>query len=65
MYQLTEEEYEEHIDSCDGFCTECGEVKYSFTEPDAENYPCEACGKNAVVGFELALIIGLIDFTDL
>lgn len=32
-----------------GFCIECGE-EADGCEPDAEKYPCEACGERAVYG---------------
>jgi len=31
----------------EGICTACGE-EAGDVEPDAENYPCEWCGENAV-----------------
>jgi hypothetical protein len=41
----------------DGFCVACGE-EATGVEPDAERYPCEACGKRAVYGAEQLLIHG-------
>lgn len=40
-----------------GFCRACGKMAYGV-EPDAEQYECEACGKNAVYGAEQLLIMG-------
>lgn len=39
----------------EGICTNCGELR-SECEPDAENYPCESCGENKVVGLESAIL---------
>ncbi len=38
-----------------GFCLECGAEHY-YIEPDAQDYECEDCGKNAVYGAEEILI---------
>lgn len=59
-FPLTEEEYEELVDSYSGICTECGEIHHCYTEPDAEGYHCDECGKNAVMGIENALICGVV-----
>lgn len=58
--EMDEEEYWEHSNDFDGVCKVCEEIKYGGCEPDAENYPCEECGEDAVVGMELALIWELI-----
>lgn len=39
-----------------GICTNCGAIADGHVEPDAQNYHCDACGKKAVVGMELALL---------
>lgn len=62
--KMTEDEYQEHCDSDDGVCTNCGEIRYSNTEPDAENYPCDSCGEDAVQGIENALIDGTIEIVE-
>ena len=41
---------EQGEDYC-GVCLECGE-EAGGVEPDAENYKCECCGVNAVMGAE-------------
>ena len=38
-----------------GFCILCGE-EASGCEPDAADYPCEACGASAVYGAEEILL---------
>jgi hypothetical protein len=38
-----------------GFCTACGQSA-DGCEPDARNYECESCGKNAVFGAEELLM---------
>jgi hypothetical protein len=58
---MTEDEFLEHMDNYDGYCTRCR----SFTrdggvEPDAEGYECPDCGNKTVVGAEQALFMGLV-----
>jgi hypothetical protein len=60
MKSFSFEEYSEHEDNYDGYCTKCGAIKYGGTEPDADGYECEECGAMAVVGISNALIMGLI-----
>ena len=50
MIKLSLEDLKELDSSYSGVCLQCGEWRHGDTEPDAENYPCEACGKNAVSG---------------
>lgn len=59
--RLTEEAYQEHVDSMDGVCLGCGKWRYGDTEGDAENYPCDSCGENHVMGTEMALIAGHLE----
>ena len=40
-----------------GFCKACGE-EAGGVEPDARNYPCEACGQREVYGAEECLLAG-------
>lgn len=40
-----------------GFCIECGEER-DGCEPDARNYPCDACGGNSVYGASELIIMG-------
>jgi Zn finger protein HypA/HybF involved in hydrogenase expression len=61
---ILESEYAEAEESNTGWCTECRAFTRDFTEPDAENYDCPACGKNTVMGAAQALITGLIDFCE-
>ena len=46
-----------------GICQACGETRHGLTEPDAENYPCEACGKNKVLGPHW-ILMNMLDFLD-
>lgn len=41
----------------DGICVVCGEVR-GGCEPDARNYPCESCGKQAVYGASELVLMG-------
>jgi hypothetical protein len=61
---MSEDEYSEHTDEYNGLCLACGAIREGSTEPDAENYPCEDCGQNKVVGMENALVMGLIEFSE-
>lgn len=42
-------------DDCIGFCLECGEENIGV-EPDAEDYECEFCGAECVMGAEQILM---------
>jgi hypothetical protein len=61
---MTADEYQDHVDSYDGICLACGEIKFGDCEPDAEEYECDACGEHAVRGIENALIAGDIEFIE-
>lgn len=61
---MTAEEYQDHVDSMDGLCLKCGEIRFGSTEPDAENYPCDSCGEDAVQGIENALIADNIEIVE-
>lgn len=63
--KLTAEEYEECEEGSNGICSACGEFRYGDTEPDAEDYPCDSCGKNKVVGMMNAMIDGLIEIVEI
>jgi hypothetical protein len=56
------EEYIEHSESYDGFCTRCKEfTAEGGVEPDAVGYECPECGGLTVIGAEQALLMGLIE----
>ena len=60
---MTEEDYIEATENNDGFCTRCNEITNSGgVEPDAEDYECDECGNNTVIGIENALSMGHITF---
>ena len=48
--KITTEQLQELDDTYSGVCLECGEINFGNTEPDAENYKCNSCGKNKVMG---------------
>lgn len=60
---ISEDEYREMDDNYQGICIACGEIA-DECEPDACNYPCEACGRKKVFGVEEALSAGYIDIAD-
>lgn len=55
--KITVEQVMEAIESGEyaGFCTACGEQADGI-EPDAREYRCDSCGKNAVFGAEELLL---------
>jgi hypothetical protein len=64
---MTVAEYHEHNNEMNGVCLSCGEIRYGSTEPDAQNYKCDSCGKKAVQGMEIAMMadnIRIIDSSD-
>ena len=59
--KLTKEEYQESRDDCAGYCVDCDAItNTSDVEPDAEDYECESCGNDTVMGIEQALVIGYL-----
>ncbi len=61
VLQLSGAEFFEHVENHQGWCKACQEFTRGSTEPDAENYPCPACGKSEVYGLESLLISGQVD----
>jgi hypothetical protein len=59
--QVSEVDYADATENYLGYCTECCEFTTSECEPDAEDYTCDSCEGNTVVGAENALIMGLIE----
>lgn len=59
--KMTEEQYQEHTEANDGYCTKCDKVTSSDVEPDAEGYHCEECQNETVMGVENALILEHIE----
>lgn len=45
-----------------GLCLKCGQIQDDGCEPDAEEYVCDACGAEAVMGMDNALNAGHIKF---
>jgi len=64
MIQMTEEEFIQHRDDCNGICLHCKEVVYGGVEPDAERYRCEICEQDEVYGIEQLMLMGYIEITD-
>lgn len=62
--EMTESEFSELSDSYAGICLACGEIQYDGVEPDAEEYECESCAENQVMGLEQALICGHLELTE-
>jgi len=54
------EEIEEAIEDNRGYCTNCEDFTNFNVEPDAENYECEECGENTVIGVEQAILLGIL-----
>lgn len=63
QFQITmsKVEFLDHCEEYNGLCLHCGAIRYGNTEPDAEDYYCEECSKNEVIGFENALMLGYIE----
>jgi hypothetical protein len=53
------EDIEPAIEDNIGFCTMCGESR-ECCEPDARDYPCDACGNHSVYGAEELVVMGLV-----
>jgi hypothetical protein len=63
-FDISADDYIELNECYGGICLACGEYKWDGCEPDAENYECEECGKNEVMGIENALIQMRINMVD-
>ncbi|MDP2676467.1 MAG: hypothetical protein Q8O83_02165 [bacterium] len=55
------EDYQDAVDSYQGWCPVCQSFTRDTTEPDAEGYNCPVCGEHKVVGAEQALLLGMIE----
>lgn len=62
MIYMQEDFYHQLRNDYSGICTYCYTVRHGETEPDAENYECDECGKPRVQGIENLLIMGRINF---
>jgi hypothetical protein len=61
--KIDEQDFRDAVNDNAGWCINCAEfTNDSGVEPDAENYECEVCGHNSVMGAEQALIEGYVDF---
>lgn len=61
--QMSEEDFINHDNEGDGLCIGCGHINYNFTEPDAEELPCDDCHQNKVMGYQMALEMEHIQIT--
>ena len=62
-FKMSIEDYQSGVEESNGVCLSCGSIKFGGCEPDAEDYACDECDSNAVMGFEFALIGGHIVIT--
>ena len=62
MTKITEAMFLEAVDGYEGWCPECEEFTRNCTEPDAQGYDCPNCDGMNVIGAELALLSGKIEF---
>lgn len=63
-FKMTTNEYNDHQESYNGFCTKCGEVAWGSTEPDARGYECESCGSKSVYGMLELLVSDQIEIEE-
>ena len=63
-HKVSENDYNDAVESHMGFCISCQDFTRDSTEPDAESYGCPECEKNSVMGAENALICGFIEFSN-
>jgi hypothetical protein len=65
MKKLTTKTYEQHVKDNDGYCVKCKKVTtFGDVEPDAEEYTCEVCGEETVLGMEGALLLDYIEIDE-
>jgi hypothetical protein len=58
--KVSVEDYNEAVDQYLGWCPLCEDFTRDSTEGDAEDYECELCGEDSVMGAENALLMGVI-----
>ena len=61
--KISTKQFQSYAKRYRGYCLECNKFTRSETEPDADQYDCPKCFKNAVVGAENALIMGFLTIT--
>ena len=59
VFTFTSEEIQDMMGAYQGVCLNCGEIR-DCCEPDAREYPCEACDENQVYGLEEAIVMGRV-----
>ena len=64
VWTLDKEEYEGLSEDYCGGCIKCGAISDGGVEPDASNYECDSCGKQAVYGFENLVLMGHVKISD-
>ena len=57
VYEVADSDLQEAVN---GICLSCGEIQYGGVEPDARNYPCNACSAPELYGLEEALLVGRV-----
>lgn len=63
--KLTTAKFEQHVRDNDGYCVKCKKVTtYGEVEPDAEEYTCDKCGEEAVLGMESAMMLDYIEINE-
>lgn len=63
--KLTLQQYHEHCDLYDGYCTECDDITvFGGVEPDAEERECDECGQPTVMGVEQATVLEHIEILE-
>lgn len=62
--EMTEERYLELCECYGGVCLSCHEATEGDVEPDACNYPCDACNLPFVFGAEELMMMGMIELVD-
>ena len=64
MTSLPQSDYEQHAADNDGFCLACGEIQSGGCELDMRDGFCDSCDEHKVVGFEEALVMGEVEFSE-
>jgi predicted RNA-binding Zn-ribbon protein involved in translation (DUF1610 family) len=61
---MTQAQFRDYEENFNGVCTSCGAEHFGGVEGDAENYPCEYCGENAVMGMHWLLFTDKINLLE-
>jgi hypothetical protein len=64
MKKITSKKFDQHVKDHAGYCLKCKKVTTYDVEPDAEEYQCDVCSEETVLGIEGALLLDYIEISE-